>query len=168
MTEVEVEDSSGQSVLGQMPLNYSVSYADGEASSLLQLDMYALNGDARDGSWVLVVAPPKGKKAAAKKQVVLPPPTPTQPQPQSRRAAAKAPAPKLAAAKKQAAKPAKSPAPSKGAATAKAKGKAPSGLPIDLSKATPAQRRLMFQQLQLLYGEEGEEDGEEGESSAES
>jgi hypothetical protein len=36
-------------VLGQ---NYSVSNADGEASSLLQLDMYALNGDARDGSYV--------------------------------------------------------------------------------------------------------------------
>eukprot|EP00966_Prymnesium_polylepis_P157050 3629146-Prymnesium_polylepis.1 len=68
MTEVEVEDSSGETVLGQMPFNYSVSFADGEASSLLQLDMYALNGDARDGSWVLVVAPPKGKKAAAKKQ----------------------------------------------------------------------------------------------------
>eukprot|EP00966_Prymnesium_polylepis_P302796 6994977-Prymnesium_polylepis.1 len=64
-----------------MPLNYLVSYAGGKASSLLQLDMYALNGRARDGSWVLVVAPPKGKKAAAKKQVVLPPPTPTQPPP---------------------------------------------------------------------------------------
>ena len=149
MTEVEVEDSNGETLLGQMPFNYLVSFADGEASSLLQLDMYALNGRARDGSWVLLVAPPKGKKAAAKKQVVLPPPTPTQPQPQpqSRRAAAKAPAPKPAASKKPAAKAAKSPAPSKGAATAKAKGKAPSGLPIDLSKATPAQRRLMFQQL---------------------
>eukprot|EP00966_Prymnesium_polylepis_P105787 2449847-Prymnesium_polylepis.1 len=81
-----------------MPLNYQVSYADGEASSLLQLDMYALNGDARDGSWVLVVAPPKGKKAAAKKPLPNPMPTPTQPQPQpqpqSGRAAAQAPAPK--------------------------------------------------------------------------
>ena len=123
-----------------------------------------------DGCWTLLAAPPaKGRKPSAKITAPKPPPTPMQPQPQSRRAAAKAPAPKPAAAKKPAAKPAKSPAPSKGAATAKAKGKAPSGLPIDLSKATPAQRRLMFQQLQLLYGEEGEEDWEEeGDSSAES
>ena len=162
--EVEVEDSNGQSVLGQMPVNYQVSYADGEASSLLQLDMYALNGRARDGSWVLVVAPPKGKKAAAKKPLPTQPQPQPQPQPQSGRAAAQAPATKPAAAKKPAPKPgAKAPAPR--AATARAKGKAPSGLPVDLSRATPAQRKLLFQQLQLQYGEEVGGDGEEEEES---
>jgi hypothetical protein len=61
------------------------------------------------------------------------------------------------AAKKQAPKPAtKAHAPR--AATARAKGKAPSGLPVDLSRATPAQRKLLFQQLQLQYGEVGEEE----------
>eukprot|EP00966_Prymnesium_polylepis_P274682 6346210-Prymnesium_polylepis.1 len=47
MTEVEVEDSSGETLLGQMPFNYSVSFADGEASSLLQLDIRAQRGRAR-------------------------------------------------------------------------------------------------------------------------
>ena len=55
----EVTDGT---LTGNLPLNFSVEYADGEANHLLTIDDYAATEEADEGSWCLVF----GKASASK------------------------------------------------------------------------------------------------------